>query len=345
MPMRFVLVIATTETARIDGISAAGSNSQVMLHTPAGDAEIVEFGHPIRAPVVPVTPTGAPTPAIVTRAVRELCGFETLVVDAGVTKRTVTPTVTMPGTTGDDIRTPTAVAEPTAKFEAARELGEALPDDELVVGEVVPGGTTTALGVLTALGERSQVSSSLPDNPITLKRTVVDEGLSASDVAPGSLVGKPLEAVSAVGDPMQATAAGLVVGALRTGTDVTLAGGTQMSAVGALVRHWGIDASLEHATTSFVASDESASVRRLASDLDLTLTVTDPGFEHIDHPGMNAYIRGEVKEGAGMGGGLALAERFGVSMTVLRTQISQLYDDLLVDAPDDSHKAEFSPSG
>ena len=43
--------------------------------------------------------------------------------------------------------------------------------DLIVVGESIPGGTTTALAVLRALGidARFKVSSSMPENPHNLK--------------------------------------------------------------------------------------------------------------------------------------------------------------------------------
>ena len=45
--------------------------------------------------------------------------------------------------------------------------------DCLVVGESVPGGTTTALGVLVGFSVNALVSSSMPENPIDLKARIV----------------------------------------------------------------------------------------------------------------------------------------------------------------------------
>ena len=330
---RFVLVGGNTATARIDGISAAGAAPEVMVHTPAADLEIVEYGRPVRAPVVPVSPTGCPTPAVVTRAVRELLGFETLAVDAGLAAETDAPTVATGASTGADVRDARAVPDADAAFERGRELGRSLLDDALAVGETVPGGTTTALGVLAALGERPSVSSSLPDNPLALKRRVVDEGLTASDLAEGGAAGDPVAALRSVGDPVLAVVAGLTVGAAETDTDVLLAGGTQMAAAAALARHAGVDAPLSLATTSFVASDDSADVAGLAADLGVELTVTDPGFERLTHPATDAYVAGEAKEGVGMGGALALADRAGVPMADVRDRLVTVYDRLVDEPP------------
>jgi uncharacterized protein (TIGR00303 family) len=329
--MRFVIVGGNTETARIDGISAAGADRDAMLHTPSADLEIVEYGRPVRAPVVPVSPTGCPTPAVVTRAVRELLDFDVLAVEAGIARPTSAPTVTVGDGVGDDIRTAQPVSSAMDRFETARRVGRSLPDDELVIGETIPGGTTTALGVLTALGEEPTVSSSLPKNPLSLKRAVVSEALASSDLSAGSTAGTPIETVQSVGDPTLAAVAGLTVGARETDTAVTLAGGTQMAAAAALVRHAGTDGPLSLATTSFIAADETAGIDGLAADLDLDLTVTDPGFERADHPAMDAYVAGEAKEGVGMGGALALADAADVSMAAVRERIVTVYDRLVDD--------------
>ena len=329
--MRFAIVVAHTETARIDGISAAGANPDVMAHTPSADLEIVTYGEPIHAPVVPVTPNGVPTPAVVTRAVRELLEFDVLAIDAGIAKPTATPTVTLGAGPGADIREPTSIPNAQELYEEGRGLGRSLPDDELVIGEAIPGGTTTALGVLTALGERPTVSSSLPENPLSLKHEVVAEALAASGLEKGDTAGDPVETVQLMGDPTLAAVAGLTVGALETGTTVTLGGGTQLAAAAALVRHAGVADPLTLATTSFVVDDESANIRGLTDDLNVDLTITDPGFDRQTHPAMDAYAAGVVKEGVGMGGALALADRNDVPMGDVREQFRSVYDRLTAD--------------
>lgn len=331
--MRLCLVAGSTETAAIDGISAAGADPALARHTPGADLDVVVHGEPTLAPVVPVSPTGCPTPAVVTRAARDLLGFDVLSLDAGIAGRTGTPTVDVGVGPGADIRESAAVPQASAVYEHARELGAALPDDELLIGETIPGGTTTALGVLTALGEQPSVSSSLPNNPLELKRDVVAQGLNASDLAPGDAAGDLLAALTAVGDPVLAAVAGLTVGAVESGTQVTLAGGTQLATAAALVRHAGVDAPLALATTSFVAGDDSAAVADLSKSLDVDLIATDPGFEQTDHPAMNAYVAGEAKEGVGMGGALHLVESSDVTMAALRERIVAVYDHLLADAP------------
>lgn len=331
--MRFVIVAGVTETAQIEDISAAGAGPDVMVYTPSADLEIIEYGQSVSTPVVPVSPTGCPTPAVITRAIRELVGFKTLAVDAGLARPTSTPTVAFGDEIGKDIRNIEPVPTAPDIFETSRQFGRILPDDELIIGETIPGGTTTALGVLTALGEHAVVSSSLPENPLALKRGVVDEALAANGLSAGETAGEPVETVRHIGDPVLAAVAGMTIGATESDTSVTLAGGTQLVAAAALTRHAGVDAPLSLATTSFIAADETVTVHELADDFDLDLTLTDPGFDRRDHPAMDAYVAGEAKEGVGMGGALALADRAEVSMADVREQTVDIYDRLITDEP------------
>ena len=339
---RLVLCAGTTRTAEIDGISAAGADPDLMVHTPSADAEILTYGGTVRSPVVPVSPTGCPTPAVVTRAVVEGLGLETAVVDAGLAEPTGAPTVTVGATPGRDIRESDPVPSAPGAFAAARQFGRKLPDDELFLAETVPGGTTTALGVLTALGEADvlgrggedgvtdggAVSSSLPENPLELKREVVAEALAASGLEAGAAAGEPTVALRRAGDPALAVVAGIAAGALESDTAVTLAGGTQLVAAAACLRHDGYDGTLSLATTSFVDADPSIDLGRAARELDLSVTVTDPEFTD-DHPAMAAYNAGEAKDGVGMGGALALAERAAVPMADVRSGVREVYARVL----------------
>ncbi|MFC7204527.1 nicotinate-nucleotide--dimethylbenzimidazole phosphoribosyltransferase [Haloferax namakaokahaiae] len=306
--MRVVLVAGTTKTAKIPGLSAAGADPSLVGHTPSADAEIIEYGDTVRSPVTPVSPTGCPTPAAITRAVRELTGFDALVVDAGLAEPTAAPTIDVGAKPGRDIREADPVPTAPGVFEAARQLGVAFPEDELVIGETVPGGTTTAMGVLRALGEDIPVSSSLPENPTGLKEEVVSEAFDASGISPEQTAHQPELAARFLGDPVLPVVAGLTVGALEADIDVTLGGGTQMLAAAALVRHAGALGDVTIATTSYVADDVPA-FATAAESLSLDLVVTDPGFE--THP-LSQYAEGEAKEGAGMGGALMLADEMGV---------------------------------
>ena len=342
--MRVILPAGTTETALIDGISAAGATPELMEHTPSADVEILEYGRPTTAPVTPVSPNGCPTPAAVTRAVREVLGFDATAVDAGLAQPTGAPTVDLGVDPGADVREAEAVPDAAAIFDRARSFGASLPEDDLLIGETVPGGTTTALGVLTALGEPTGVSSSLPQNPIERKRRVVDEALAASDLAAGDCDGAPLEAIRAVGDPVQATVAGIAAGALESDADVTLAGGTQMVAVATALRHADVDEPLSIATTSFVEDEQGDRLGEACYRLNCELTVTDPGFDSRDHVAMARYCAGEAKEGVAMGGALSLVPDGRLDEVLDR--LEAICDRLGIDAdggPDSAPEAETDP--
>jgi uncharacterized protein (TIGR00303 family) len=342
--MTFLVTVGTTETALIDGISAAGANPDVMSHTPSADVEILAYGRPVFAPFVPVSPSGCPTPSLITRGVMDLLDLDLRVVDAGLTEPTAAPTISLGATQGGDVREPEPVPTAAGIAGRGRDLAETIGDDttdktgddmadatgeELVLAESIPGGTTTALGVLTALGEDIPVSSSLPENPLELKRSVVEEGLSASDIEGGDLAGDPVEAVRRMGDPTLAALYGLIAGAAEAGAGLTLAGGTQMLAAAALARHGGVTAPITVATTSFVDGDESTDLQQAAADLDLSLAVIDPGFDQEDHVAFERYRMGEAKEGVGMGGALYLADRADVSMAAVRERIIDRYERLV----------------
>lgn len=324
MSSRLLVAAGTTRTAVIDGISAAGAEPDALPHTPSADTELLVYGDTGYAPAVPVSPTGCPTPALVTRAVQECHDLHPTVVDAGLASPTAAPTIDVGAEPGGDIRDPDPVPAARAIFESARDLAAALPDDHFVLAETIPGGTTTALGVLTALDVTQRVSSSLPDNPLDLKHDVVATAIETADFDSTGTT-DALEVVRHVGDPVLPTIAGLAIGALSRDATVTLAGGTQLLAAAAIVRSLGHDDHLTIATTPYVAEDHTAGFRETAALLDLDVTVTDPGFDETNHPGLRRYVAGEGKEGVGMGGALAIAADAGIDMETIRRQVEAVY--------------------
>lgn len=328
MSSRLLVAAGTTRTAAIDGISAAGAEPDALPHTPSADTELLVYGEPVYAPSVPVSPTGCPTPALVTRAVQELLDLHPTVIDAGLASPTAAPTIDAGAQPGGDIRDPEPVPDARAIFESACDLAATLPDDHLVLAETIPGGTTTALGVLTALDVTQRVSSSLPENPLDLKHEVVATALETADFDETGAT-DALEVVCHVGDPVLPTIAGLAIGGLSRDATVTLAGGTQLLAAAAIVRSLGHDDPLTIATTPYVADDHTAAFRETASLLDLDVTITDPGFGETSHPGLRRYVAGEGKEGVGMGGALAMAADAGIDMQTVRRQVEAVYDRVI----------------
>ena len=326
----FLFVLSNTETAYIPSISAAGKTPELTDYTPAGDAEIVETGNIVSVPVLPITPPyNTPTPAIITRAALNLTGVPHMFVNAGLK---VTPDISfvdLMAKPGCDIRKSVAVHDTKGIFERAQKLGRDVSKktDHLVIGESIPGGTTTAMGVLNALGYDGNVSSSSYSNPLELKNKIVKEGMDASGVAFGSLQDDPLHAITCLGDPMIAAVAGIVSGV--DGIDVVLAGGTQMAAVFAVIKHLGIDTdNISIATTKYVVDDESANFKELVDELGVLAYAADPGFGASHLPGLQRYEAGDVKEGVGAGGAMYLAQMYGVSQEDLRLEVENICTQL-----------------
>ena len=326
----FLCVLSNTETAHIPNISAAGKTASLTDYTPAGDAEIVETGSIISVPIMPMTPPyDTPTPAVITRAALNLTGVPSMFVNAGLRVVPDIPVVDLGAKPGEDIRKPVAVHEVDDVFERARKLGREIQDKTgfLVIGESIPGGTTTAMGVLNALGYDGNVSSSSSLNPLELKEQVVREGMAASDITFGSLRGDPMHAIACLGDPMMVSVAGIVAG--MKDTEIVLAGGTQMAAVFAIIKHLGLATdNISVATTIYVADDPTANFKGLMDALGMTAYVADPGFEKSHLSGLHRYKAGDVKEGVGAGGAMYLAYLHGVSQEKLRLEVERICKEL-----------------
>ena len=326
----FLFVLSNTATAHIPKISAAGKSPEFTDHTPAGDAEIVETGNIISVPVLPITPPySTPTPAIITRAALNLTGIPHMFVNAGLKVVPEIDFVDLVAKPGCDIRENVAVHDAKGIFERAQKLGRDLMDrtDHLVIGESIPGGTTTAMGVLNALGYDGNVSSSSCSNPLDLKNKIVKEGMDASGVEFGSLRDDPLRAITCLGDPMMVAVAGIVSG--TDGINVVLAGGTQMAAVFAIIKHLGINTdNISIATTKYVVDDASANFGELVDELGVPVYAADPGFGASHLPGLQRYEAGDVKEGVGAGGAMYLAQMHGVSQEELRHEVEKICGEL-----------------
>jgi uncharacterized protein (TIGR00303 family) len=304
----FILTIATTETGKISGISAAGKYPEFTDYTPPADAELLQLGKCKSINGVPVTPDGIPTPALITMSALRLADVPVLVCSGGLRVKPQLPFLDLGGNPGRDIRTGDAVDNVQEVFNRAVIAGENLAKaaDYLVIGESIPGGTTTALGVLSALGVHAEgkVSSSMPENPHDLKVETVKAGLAAAGESFGSLRNNPVRAVSCVGDPMMPAFAGLVTGAASQ-VPVLMAGGTQMTAVLALVNALKPDVLCNVAigTTRWVVSDSSSDIRGIVEQVaDVPVLAADLDFGGSRFDGLKAYERGIVKEGVGAGG-------------------------------------------
>jgi len=304
----FILTIATTETGKIAGISAAGKYPEFIDYTPPADAELLLLGKCKCINGVPVTPDGIPTPALITMSALRLADVPVLVCSGGLRVKPQIPFLDLGGNSGKDIRAGNAVDNVAEVIARATIAGEQMAKvaDYLVIGESIPGGTTTALGILSALGVHAEgkVSSSMPENPHGLKSETVKTGLAAAGERFGSLANNPVRAISCVGDPMMPAFAGLVIGAASQ-VPVLMAGGTQMTAVLGIINALKPDVLCNVAigTTRWVVNDSSSDISGIVREIaDIPVLAADLDFGSSRFAGLKAYEMGIVKEGVGAGG-------------------------------------------
>jgi len=334
----FVCTIGTTETAKIPGISAAGKYPELTDYTPPADVELLLLGRCKCIPGVPVTPEGIPTPALITMSALKLADIPALVASGGLKVNPHVPFLDLGGNPGMDIRTGNAVENVKEVMQKAKIAGENLAKiaDYLVVGESIPGGTTTALGVLLAMGvdARGKVSSSMPGNPHELKIKTVEAGLKASGVEFGALADDPIKAISCVGDPMAPAFAGLVIGAADK-VPVLMAGGTQMGAVLAVIKalNRAVLDNVAIGTTRWIIVDKTADLKGIVTQIaDIPITAVDLNFSQSRFDGLRAYEARVVKEGVGAGGAAIAAilkSEGSITKEILLKEIEKNYEQLV----------------
>jgi uncharacterized protein (TIGR00303 family) len=312
----FCGILGNTLLSTVPGVSGAGATPEKTLLTPVLDAELITYGAITSHPVRPDTPTGCPTPASITRAMMGLCGIQPVFINAGLRHTPTVPCLDVYGMAGEDPRFRDAVPHAKDLARKGEVIGKILSknSDLLVLGECVPGGTTTALCVMRALGYGASVSSSFVNNPVEIKEEICRKAIGR--IRADSIT-SPLDIIRYTGDPMMPVAVGI---AKTYSGELILAGGTQMLAVSALIKMEG--GALPYVvTTSYVRDDPSANVQQLAGQIGVKIIYVDPGFGDIGHSGLARYCIGEVKEGMGAGGAMCLAYLLGHSPETIRKTI------------------------
>ncbi|MFO7630235.1 MAG: NaMN--DMB phosphoribosyltransferase [Prochlorococcaceae cyanobacterium] len=355
-----LLLLAATETAAVEGISAAGATAASRRRTAAADAELLLLGPSGQRPhALPPLPAGV-SPALISHVVAAELGLAPLVVDLGCAVAPAVPHLQLGPLAGGvggagaaaclSSGAAMAPARVAALVALGRRWGEAWHRRHggapLLLAECVPGGTSTALAVLLGLGVEAGglVSGSLRDPAHELKAELAARGLAAAGL-PGAgqaALGQvePLAVLAAVGDPMQALAAGLVQTAAAAGVPLLLAGGSQMAAVLALALALapadGRPELLAHAavvTTAWVAEEPGSDLARLLGRIGARfLPAGAPAplglasrlrFHHCRSAALRDYERGYVKEGVGAGGLALLWELSGRSPEALAAACDQ----------------------
>jgi len=297
----FCLVISYTATSEIPGITMAGEHPDLIKFTGPADAEFIHYGYCKSISIIPMTPDGKPTPALLTKTALEAASIPNIVVNAGSKISPKLPFIDMNLEYGKNIGKEIALSRDDVgrAVEYGRIIGRFLGASTncLVIGESIPGGTTTALGVLEGFGIKGLVSSSMPENPVELKTQTVQSALKRLQSK------DPFEIISQLGDPMIPTIAGILSTASEL-SKVILAGGTQMAAVLAFAKSMGFEGkNTALGTTSYVIDDKSANlVETVLKILDIPILVVKLKLAESKVSGLNAYAEGFVKEGAGAGG-------------------------------------------
>jgi len=328
-----LLLLAATDTAAVAGISAAGATPESRRRTAAADAELLLLGPGATLPhALPPLPAGV-TPALISQVVLQELGLRPLVVDLGCPIAPAVPHLRLSGPAGEGparclsggrAMDPARVEALLARGAAWGARRGSRPGAPLRIAECVPGGTTTAQAVLTGLGldVGGLVSGSLHRPAHALKADLVGRGLGAAgllrapaDPHPSIDAARARRVLTALGDPMQPLAAGLVLGAVAAERPVLLAGGSQMAAVLALALALAPD-ELRHqlvamaavATTAWVASEPDSDLPLLLRRVGERWGLEPLGFAAAlrfrgeVHPALADYERGYVKEGVGAGG-------------------------------------------
>ena len=302
----FSLVISYTDTSQIPGITVAGSNPEFVKFTSPADAEYLHYGNCKCIDSIPMTPDGKPTPAILTKVALEKASIPHVIINAGSKILPDVPYIETGMDTGKNIRDEPALDRfyVLRAIEHGRIIGRTLASltDCLVIGESIPGGTTTAMAVMRGFDINAKVSSSIPENPLELKNKVVSEAISRSKSK------DEYDVIANLGDPMIPIIAGMM-GTASQSCKVLLSGGTQMGAVLALGHFTGYDENnIAIGTTSYIVDDDSANfVDTIKEIADIPILSVNPMLEKSKISGLQSFSNGFVKEGAGAGGTLISA--------------------------------------
>jgi len=316
----FLLAASVTKTCEIQGITQAGIPGKIPL-TPTLDAEFITTQKLFSMPELAETPSGVPTPALITRGVENVNAFSTIeILNLGLE---VLPEQTQ--LHNFDIKPSQSItqgASINAKevFEKGMAFGKSyeLKGSYLILGESTPSGTTTATTTALALGFpcENDFSSSFLNVPTDVRTETINAALGLIDDDMNSF-----EKLSMVSDNMLVFCAGFLLEASRR-FHVVLAGGTQMAACLLVADKLREDIlmrlkpeNITLATTGWVANDKNSNIKHILEQLSYTphAIYTEFSFANAEIPILKKYDEGEAKEGVGAGAALAYASSSSIS--------------------------------
>ncbi len=307
----YACILSFTKTGILPGISAAGITPQERQYTALADGQFLAGTNSQYS--LPTLKAGI-SPAVISRAVITQQEIPLYLLSTGLPDRLSAAYIELPQVIAEPVHTGRAMGyeQVLGLFEAGLDWGRKLAgqcaNSYLILGECVVGGTTTAQAVLTALGYEvaGQMSSSHLESNHQQKQALVAQGLRGWREWGAR---SPLGVIAAVGDPMQAVAAGITLSASQK-VGVLLAGGSQMLAVYALTRALSTQANSPQTqkerivvgTTRWVIDDKTADTVAIAEAIGAPYLASEINFTQSPYPQLRAYERGFVKEGVGAGG-------------------------------------------
>ena len=333
--MAFFLILAGSQTAEIEGISAAGSTADSRRYTAVADAELLLRGPiPPKRWSLPPLPAGV-SPALISYVASTFLKIKPTVIAAGLLQRPPFSYVSLESpeigparclSSGDAMEITRVKVLLNGGFDIGKKLKKSL-----LITECVPGGTTTAFAVLSGLGinVNGLISGSHRNPPSELKAKLVKQGLQAAKLKKNP---SSVELMAAVGDPFQPIAVGLLMGARESGQEILLGGGCQMIAVLALALNEIEPASRSEfvskiliGTTSWLIDESLSSAENRNSFIHLMNHVSNHfkvdilglasgyRFNDSNQKVLRDYEIGYVKEGVGAGALSLLAQIKGLS--------------------------------
>lgn len=310
----FLLAGSVTKTCEIEGITQAGIPGKIP-YTPTLDAEFITTQKLFSMPEIAETPSGVPSPALITRAVHNLHAFSSVeILDIGLEiKPQQTQLHNFDIKPSDSIATGANI-DAKEVFEKGMAFGRSyeLKGSYLILAESTPSGTTTATASALALGYdvREDFSSSFLDVPNSVREQTINATLALINDDMSNF-----EKLSIVSDNMLLFCAGFLLEASRR-FHVVLAGGTQMAASLLIADKLREDVlmrlkseNITLATTAWVAKDKNSNLKHILEQLSYTphAIYTEFSFANAEIPVLKMYDEGEAKEGVGAGAALAYA--------------------------------------
>ncbi len=347
----FFLILAGSQTAEIEGISAAGSTPISRRYTAVSDAELLLKG-PIQHRKWPLPPLPAGvSPALISYVASSFLKIKPTIISAGLLQNPTFPYIPLES---PDIGPARCLSSGKAMdigrvkllLESGLKIGKKLKKS-LLITECVPGGTTTAFAVLKGLGINVDglISGSHKNPPSELKIKLVNQGLQAAKLKKNP---SSIDLLAAIGDPFQPIALGLLMGAREAGQDVLLGGGCQMLAVLALALNE-IEAESRSkfvekvviGTTSWLVDESLSFSKKRNSFIHLTNHVakyfkvnilglaSGYRFNESNEEVLRDYENGYVKEGVGAGALSLLAQIKGLTQKEMLKKCDREVGNLL----------------